>query len=164
MAADGVVVPVHRSVTLNALLCPLPDAARCHRVPYPMVAAPIFAAPVLGAARAALRAWTDECLTTQAPGPGQNLLLSGASARIHAAGLLLAGTAERADQYEITPLTVAENRRDAATAAALCREAVDDLFHASGMRGQSPGSALQRAWRDVTTAAGHGGPRPRRGG
>ncbi|MFD5877022.1 oxidoreductase [Streptomyces sp. NPDC060322] len=153
---EGIVVPAHRSFTLGTLLRPLSDAARCHRVPYPMVAAPIFAAPVLGAARAALRAWTEDYLQNSPRRPGQNLLLARVSARIHAAGLLLEGAAGRADQGEVTPLAVAENRRDAATAAALCREAADDLFHASGMRGQSPGSRVQRAWRDVTTAAGHG--------
>ncbi|MFJ7149052.1 oxidoreductase [Streptomyces sp. NPDC100445] len=156
VTGDGVFVPAHRSVTLDALLRPLPGAARCHRVPYPMVAAPIFAAPVLGAARAALRAWTSECAPGASRKPGTNALLAGASARIHAAGLLLAGTADRADRGEITPITVAENRRDAAYAAALCREAADDLFHASGMRGQSAASRTQRAWRDVTTAAAHG--------
>ncbi|MGW2842994.1 oxidoreductase [Streptomyces sp. NPDC001493] len=156
VTADGVAVPAHRSFPLSALLQPLPDAARCHRVPYPMVAALIFAAPVLGAARAALRAWTAEYARAAPRGAGHVPLLARASAQIHAAGLLLACAAERADRGEITPLTVAENRRDAATAALLCRETVDELFHASGMRGQNPDSPVQRAWRDVTTAAGHG--------
>ncbi|MER5887820.1 oxidoreductase [Streptomyces sp. NPDC001941] len=156
VGADGVFAPAHRSFTLGTLLRPRPDAARCHRVPYPMVAGPIFAAPVLGAARAGLRAWSAEHAAGSPAQPGQALLLARASAGIHAAGLLLDGTAVRADRGDITPLAVAENRRDAATAAAMCREAVDELFHASGMRGQSPGSPVQRAWRDVTTAAGHG--------
>ncbi|ROP55782.1 alkylation response protein AidB-like acyl-CoA dehydrogenase [Streptomyces sp. PanSC9] len=156
VTADGIVVPAHRSFTLGALLTPLPDAARCHRVPYPMVAGLMFAAPVLGAARGALRAWADDCVQEGSRRPGQNLLLARASARLHAAGLLLEGAADRADRQGTTPLAVAENRRDAATAAAWCREAVDDLFHASGLRGQSPDSLLQRAWRDVTTAAAHG--------
>ncbi|WP_371483597.1 oxidoreductase [Kitasatospora sp. NBC_00315] len=156
VTSEGIVVPAHRSFTLCALLGPLPGAARCHQVPYPMVAGLIFAAPVLGAARAALRAWTDECGPTASGRPGWSLLLAGASARIHAAGLLLECSADRADRGAITPLSVAENRRDAATAAVLCREAVDELFHACGMRGQAPDSRVQRAWRDVTTAAGHG--------
>ncbi|NEB36893.1 oxidoreductase [Streptomyces sp. SID14515] len=154
--ADGVVVPAGRSFTLDALLHPLPGAARCHRVPYPMVAASIFAAPVLGAARAALRAWIEECLPDGASTPRQKLLLAQASAQIHAAGLLLSDSAQRADVCTITAGTVAEARRDAVTAARLCRDTVDEIFHASGMRGQSPDSRVQRAWRDVTTAAGHG--------
>ncbi|MCX4665743.1 oxidoreductase [Streptomyces sp. NBC_01381] len=159
VVADGVFVPAHRSFTLDTLLRSLPDAARCHRVPYPMVAALIFAAPVLGAARAALRAWTAECVQGTQAAPrraSQVQLLARTSAWIHAAGLLLEGVARRADEGDITALTVVENRRDAAAAAILCRDAVDELFHASGMRGQSPDSLLQRAWRDVTTAAGHG--------
>ncbi|MYS41939.1 oxidoreductase [Streptomyces sp. SID5998] len=156
VACEGIRVPAHRSFALDALLRPLPDAARCHRVPYPMVAAPIFAAPVLGAARAVLRAWAAECLPPQAGRPGRNLLLASASARLHAATLLLEGAADRADRGEITPLAVAENRRDAATAAAWCRDAANDLFQASGMRGQSPHSRLQRTWRDVMAAASHG--------
>ncbi|MBN0047145.1 oxidoreductase [Streptomyces actuosus] len=156
VTGDGIVVPAHRSFVLDALVRPLPDGARCHRVPYPMVASPIFAAPVLGSARAALRAWTAECLEPGPGRPGRDLLLTRASARLHAAGLLLESTAHRADRGEITPLAVAENRRDAATAAELCREVAHDLFAASGLRGQSPESRLQRAWRDVTTAASHG--------
>lgn len=156
VTADGIVVPAHRSFTLDTLLRPLPDAARCHRVPYPMVAGLMFAAPALGAARAALRAWREECGTTRGGRPGRNQVLARAAARIHAAGLLLDGAADRADRGEITPLAVAENRRDAAVAAEWCREAVDALFHASGLRGQSPDSLVQRAWRDVTTATGHG--------
>ncbi|MER6212169.1 oxidoreductase [Streptomyces sp. NPDC001642] len=156
VTVGGAVVPTHRSFPLSALLRPLPGAARCHSVPYPMVAALIFAAPVLGAARAGLRAWTTECVQGKPYRSGQGLLLAEASARVHAAGLLLECAADRADRGEVTPLTVAENRRDAATAAVLCREAADQLFHASGTRGQSPDSLVQRAWRDVTTAAGHG--------
>ncbi|MFF0386783.1 oxidoreductase [Streptomyces sp. NPDC004286] len=156
VTADAVIVPAHRSFVLGALLNPLPDGDRCHQVPYPMVAAAVFAAPVLGAARAALRIWRDEYLAATSRTPSRNLVLLEASARIHAASLLLEGAAFRADQGELTALTVAENRRDAATAVVLCREAVDRLFHASGLRGQAPDSLLQRAWRDVTTAAGHG--------
>jgi alkylation response protein AidB-like acyl-CoA dehydrogenase len=156
VAGEGIRVPAHRSFTLDALLRPLPGAARCHRVPYPMVAAPVFAAPVLGAARSLLRAWVAEYVPSQARQPSRSLVLASASARIHAATLLLEGAADRADRSEITPLAAAENRRDAVTAVAWCREAANDLFQASGMRGQSPHSRVQRAWRDITTAATHG--------
>ncbi|MDN0193475.1 oxidoreductase [Streptomyces sp. S.PNR 29] len=152
---EGVVVPEHRTYTLDALLRPQSGAARCHAVPYPMVAALIFAAPLLGVARGALRAWTGERVAAKHPHPATHTVLAQASARIHSAGLLLDGAAERADRGEITPLSVAENRRDATTAATLCREAVDALFHASGLRAQSPDNTVQRAWRDATAIAGH---------
>ncbi|MEV6947638.1 oxidoreductase [Streptomyces sp. NPDC051172] len=156
VVADGVPVPGHRSFTLDTLLHPQADAARCHSVPYPMVAALIFAAPLLGIARGALRTWTAERAGAVALHPAAHTVLAGTSAQIHAAELLLGGAAGRADHGEITPLAVAENRRDATTAAALCREAVDTLFRASGLRAQSPDSAAQRAWRDATAVAGHG--------
>ncbi|MEU2539471.1 oxidoreductase [Streptomyces iakyrus] len=152
---EGVVVPRHRTYTLAALLRSRPGAARCHTVPYPMVAALMFAAPLLGAARGALSAWTGERLAAERTHPATHTVLARASARIHAAGLLLTGAAERADRGEITALAVAENRRDATAAATLCREAVDALFHASGLRAQSPDSAVQRAWRDATAIAAH---------
>ncbi|MFF9030291.1 acyl-CoA dehydrogenase family protein [Streptomyces iakyrus] len=152
---EGVVVPRHRTYPLAALLRSRPGAARCHTVPYPMVAALMFAAPLLGAARGALSAWTGERLAAERTHPAAHTVLARASARIHAAGLLLTGAAERADRGEITTLAVAENRRDATAAATLCREAVDALFHASGLRAQSPDSAVQRAWRDATAVAAH---------
>lgn len=156
VAADGVRVPDHRSFTLDTLLRPQTGAARCHTVPYPMVAALIFAAPLLGIARGALRSWTDERVGAASAHPAAHTVLARASAQIHSAGLLLADAAGRADHGEITPLAVAESRRDSVTAAGLCREAVDALFRASGMRAQSPDSELQRAWRDSTAAAAHG--------
>ncbi|MFF3909992.1 oxidoreductase [Streptomyces sp. NPDC001848] len=156
VTARGVRVPEHRSFTLDALLRPLADAARCHTVPFPMVAALIFAAPLLGTARGALRTWTEELADGRPPHPATHSVLAQASGQVHAAGLLLDGAAGRADHGDITPLAVAENRRDATMAAALCREAVDTLFRASGMRGQAQDSALQRAWRDATAAAAHG--------
>ncbi|WP_435284411.1 oxidoreductase [Streptomyces koelreuteriae] len=152
---EGTVVPRHRTYTLDALLRPQAGAARCHTVPYPMVASLMFAAPLLGVARGALRVWTGEQTVAERPHPATHTVLSRESARIHSAGLLLAGAAERADRGEITLLTVAENRRDATTAATLCREAVDALFQASGLRAQSPDSAVQRAWRDATAIASH---------
>ncbi|MFE2214197.1 acyl-CoA dehydrogenase family protein [Streptomyces canus] len=156
VTADAVRVPGHRSFTLDDLLRPQPGAARCHTVPYPMVAALIFAAPLLGLARRALRDWTDERVGASSRHPATHTVLTEASVRIRSAALLLDGAAARADHGEITPLTVAENRRDAVTAAALCREAVDTLFRTAGLRAQSPDHALERAWRDATAAAGHG--------
>ncbi|MET9402076.1 oxidoreductase [Kitasatospora sp. NPDC002965] len=155
VAADGVRVPDHRTLTLDALLLPQQEAARCHTVPYPMVAALVFATPLLGIARAALREWTAGARRAADPHPAAHTVLTHASARIHTAGLLLDGAAARADRGEITALAVAENRRDAATAAVLCREAVDALFLAAGVGAQAPGSVLQRAWRDAAAVAVH---------
>ncbi|MER5352941.1 oxidoreductase [Kitasatospora sp. NPDC002551] len=155
VSATAVHVPGHRTLVLDTLLAPQEGGARCHRVPYPMVAALVFAAPLLGIARAALREWTAGARRAAVPHPAAHTVLAGASAKVRMAGLLLDGAAGRADRGEVTALAVAENRRDATTAAALCREAVDALFLASGVGAQDPASVLQRAWRDAAAIAAH---------
>ncbi|MEU4863542.1 oxidoreductase [Kitasatospora aureofaciens] len=158
----GAFVPDRLSCTLADLQRPLGvDAARCHRVPVHLAGALMFAAPVLGAAEGAFDAWRS-AVTPRLPAlsPARRaeaeLALGEGSARIAAARLLLERVAERADRAEVTPLLVAENRRDAAMAAAWCAEAVDRLFRAAGSQVQREDSPIQRYWRDVTTAASHG--------
>ncbi|WP_354641704.1 oxidoreductase [Kitasatospora camelliae] len=149
---DGVDVPEHRTLSRERLAAAEPaepGAARCHALPYPFVAALMFAAPVLGAARGLLADWT-----ATAP-PGSAEVLTRASAGIRAAGLLLDGAAGRADGDGITPLAVAENVRDSITATELCTEAADRLFRAAGSRAHATGDPLQRRWRDIRTAATH---------
>ncbi|MER7705950.1 oxidoreductase [Kitasatospora sp. NPDC097605] len=155
VTAEAVRVPGHRTLVLETLLAPQEGGARCHTVPYPMVAALVFAAPLLGIARAALREWTAGARSAPVPHPAAHTVLAGASARIRMAGLLLDSAAGRADRGEPTALAVAENRRDATTAAVLCREAVDMLFLAAGTGAQDPASVLQRAWRDAAAVAVH---------
>ncbi|MFJ7125792.1 oxidoreductase [Streptomyces sp. NPDC098101] len=153
VAVDGVFVPAHRSFTVADLAAPLPGAARCHGVPYPMVAALMFAAPALGAARAARSAWI-----ARVPGSSPRRLraFAAASSEIHAAGLLLADVARRADGAEpVTPLAAAECRRDATAAAALCARAVDGLFRAAGAGGLMDDHPLRRPWQDVLAVTAH---------
>ncbi|GAA0679514.1 acyl-CoA dehydrogenase family protein [Kitasatospora atroaurantiaca] len=159
---DGTFVPAHRSFTLADLATVEPGAARCHAVPYQLVAALQFAAPMLGAARGALRAWTAATAVKRrvdgrpAREAGSvQVVLGRASAEIHAAGLLLSHSARRADEAQATPLVVAENQRDLAAAADLCADAVTRLVRAGGARGQGEQDPVQRRWRDVTAAAGH---------
>ncbi|MEU8551606.1 acyl-CoA dehydrogenase family protein [Streptomyces roseoverticillatus] len=158
----GVFVPEHRTFTLDRLLRPLPGGGRCHGVPFPMVAALQFAAPLLGAAEAAQSLWTAATAgRRRADGrpaaltPAARHLAAESSAKIKAARLLLTEVALRADTAEATPAVVAECRRDAAMAAALCAEAVDRLFHAAGAGALAEGNPLQQKWRDVTAAAAH---------
>ncbi|WKU46062.1 acyl-CoA dehydrogenase family protein [Streptomyces sp. VNUA116] len=160
--ADGVFVPEYRTFTLDRLLRPLPGGGRCHGVPFPMVAALQFAAPLLGAAEAAQSLWTAATAGRRrvdgraaALTPAARHLAAESSAKIKAARLLLAEVAHRADTAEATPAVVAECRRDAAMAAALCAEAVDRLFHAAGAGALAEGNPLQQKWRDVTAAAAH---------
>jgi alkylation response protein AidB-like acyl-CoA dehydrogenase len=159
---DGVTVPAARSFTLGSLLRPLPGAARCHAVPFPMVAALMFAAPVVGAARGAVDLWREAMAVRRGmdgspvcrTAPVQQVLTR-TSAAVHAAALLLAGAAERADRGEVTPVSAAECQRDAAMAVDLCVEAAQRLFRATGARGQAEDDLVQRHWRDVTAAAAH---------
>lgn len=161
--AAGVVVPPHRTFTLDRLLRPAPGGpARCHSIPYPMVAALMFAAPVAGAARGAHRAWARAMAGRRGvdgrpahEGDRTKQVLARSSAEIEAAWLVLARAADRADGAAVTPRTVAENQRDAAMAVTWCAEAADRLFRSTGLRGQAPEDPVQRHWRDITAAAGH---------
>ncbi|MGA5128311.1 acyl-CoA dehydrogenase family protein [Streptomyces olivoreticuli] len=160
--ADHLFVPAHRTFALGELLAPRPGAARCHAVPFPMVAALQFAAPLLGAAESAHTLWVAATAGREradgraaARTPAARHLVAESSAKLKAARLLLTDVAQRADGAVVTPEAVAECRRDAAMAAALCAQAVDRLFHAGGASALADGNPLQQKWRDVTAAAAH---------
>ncbi|MFB7449247.1 acyl-CoA dehydrogenase family protein [Streptomyces sp. NPDC056194] len=105
VTVDGVFVPEHRTFLREALAGVADaDAAPCHRVPYQLVAALLFAVPALGAARGALEAWTllvggrrlpDGRPLTDDPAVQQTL--ARCAAEIDAARLLLETAAARAD-------------------------------------------------------------------
>jgi alkylation response protein AidB-like acyl-CoA dehydrogenase len=160
---DRVFVPAHRTVQRARLLCAevLPGVARCHSVPYPMVAAMIFAAPVLGAARGALATWQALAagrlradLDPLAQDNGSVDVLATASGELHAAALLLESAARRCDAAEATALAVAENMRDCCLAGRLCVTATDRLAAGTGEEPAAPGRLLGNR-RDVLAAADH---------
>ncbi|MEV5177022.1 acyl-CoA dehydrogenase family protein [Streptomyces flaveolus] len=160
--AEGVFVPAYRTMTLQDLLRPQGGAARCHQVPYPMVAGLLFATPALGAARAAVGQWLRTVAGKRLPGgrtvgeaAGGQQAFARAAADVQAAEHLLFAAARRADQGEVTAVAVAENQRDVAVAADLCRQAVTRLFQTSGAAGLADSDPLQRCWRDVTAVASH---------
>ncbi|GAA2879383.1 hydrolase [Actinoplanes cyaneus] len=142
------------------------SAALCHAVPLKAVNGLSFAAPVLGAARGALDAWTGylgEKVRKAAPRPGltaagpagHELTLARSSGEIDAAELLLRRVAAVADTGTVGPLDVARSTRDCALAVDLLVTAVDRLFRAAGTSGQSSTNAIQRFWRDVNAASSH---------
>ncbi|GAA4786023.1 acyl-CoA dehydrogenase family protein [Streptomyces ziwulingensis] len=160
--ADGAHVPAHRSLLLTDLIPASAGGARCHAVPFPMVAGLQFAAPILGAARGALQAWVRGSREREGSGSQEvpasakfQRALARSSGEIQAAQLLLEQAAHRADHETPTALNIAENQRNAAMAAEWCARAVDRLFRVQGVRGQAEGDPVQRHWRDVTAAAGH---------
>ncbi|MBT2399303.1 acyl-CoA dehydrogenase family protein [Streptomyces sp. ISL-100] len=165
VTVDAAFVPEHRTVLREALAAGRDEegAARCHRIPYTLVASLIFAAPALGAARGALRAWITLAAGRTTAGGGRFLeeavaqdALVRSSAEIDAAHLLLRRAAERADQAPLDDLPVALNMRDAAVAVEMLVGAVERLFRSGGARAQAEGEPLQRLWRDVHALAGHG--------
>ncbi|MDP5315649.1 acyl-CoA dehydrogenase family protein [Streptomyces poriferorum] len=159
--ANEVYVPAYRSLLLTDLISPLAGGARCHAVPFPMVAGLQFAAPILGAARGAMHAWVSSTREREWSGSQQvesakfQQALARSSGEIQAAQLLLEQAAHRADHEMPTALNTAENQRNAAMAAEWCASAVDRLFRVQGVRSQAAGDPVQRHWRDVTAAAGH---------
>lgn len=160
LSVEGAFVPAHRTVSREVLVAGLRDAAeaRCHRIPFPLVASLIFAAPALGAARGALRAWI-QLARTRAAGlmdPAAQQTLAHSSAEIDAAHLLLQRAARRADEAPLDDLPSALNQRDAAVAVNMLVAAVERLFRHGGARAQGEAEPLQRFWRDIHALAGHG--------
>ncbi|MFE1309290.1 acyl-CoA dehydrogenase family protein [Streptomyces sp. NPDC058755] len=164
VGVEDVFVPEHRSCLRDALMTGVrePEAAPCHRVPYPLVAALLFCAPALGTARGALDAWT--ALTQErgaAADAGIQRTLARCSGDIDAAALLLESAAQRADRAALTPPaafepeTAARNQRDASRATDLLTDAVEHLFRTAGARALIRSSPLQRAWRDIHAVAAH---------
>ncbi|MFF8730140.1 acyl-CoA dehydrogenase family protein [Streptomyces sp. NPDC015171] len=155
----GAEVPAHLTLTMDDLARPRPGAERCHTVPPLLAGALMFAAPALGAAEAALAVWSAGLAARTGTGAGRSAeaerVLARSSAEIGAARLLLERAADRADHAEVTPLLVAENRRDSVAAAQMCAAATDRIFRAAGSRAHAEDSALQRCWRDVSTAVSH---------
>jgi alkylation response protein AidB-like acyl-CoA dehydrogenase len=159
------VVPAHRAVALAAMGAGLgPHADHdCHRIPFTLVASLLFAAPALGAARGAVRAWTD--LVLGGPDAAARLAGDGAlqqalarsTAEVDAAGLLLDAAARRADAEPRSTLarSVALNQRDCAVAVDMLAAATERLYRHAGARAQLEDCALQRHWRDVHAIAAH---------
>ncbi|SED92365.1 two-component flavin-dependent monooxygenase [Streptomyces sp. 3213] len=157
LVMDDVLVPAHRSFLRDTVVtgAAWDGASPCHRVPLKAVNGLCFAAPVLGAARAAADAW-------RALASGRGSLTDAAAADLaratgetDAAELLLLRAATTADHGTVDAMEVARAARDCALAADLSVTAVERLLRGAGTRGQQQGSPLQRAWRDVHSAASH---------
>jgi two-component flavin-dependent monooxygenase len=166
LVLSDVFVPEHRTLARSAVhagRAPASDA-RCHLVPMHAVNALPFAAPLVGAARGALRAWIARTGTRvdrrgQAVGekPSTQVALARSAAEVDAAELLILRTAAVADGTECPPEGEAAVRgaRDLALAVELLVSAVDRVFRAGGTSGQSSSDPVQRFWRDVNSAASH---------
>ncbi|MFE5537148.1 acyl-CoA dehydrogenase family protein [Streptomyces sp. NPDC056492] len=160
VVVDDVFVPESRSVDRQRLF----DGPA---VPIQAVNGLSCAPSALGAARGALRLWTGDTARRlargagKAGGPGPSLgtyeaVLARSSGEIDAAALLLERAAHVADRGAlITEAEIARNVRDYALSTELLVGAVNRMFAAAGTSGQSAGSPLERAWRDVNSIATH---------
>ncbi|SCD48350.1 two-component flavin-dependent monooxygenase [Streptomyces sp. TverLS-915] len=159
LVLDDVLVPAHRSFPRTRVLAGHAPAsrARCHTVRMARVGALPFVTPLVGAARGALRAWTERAARGRAPSPGALGELSRAAGETDAAELLVLRAAAAADGTVSLPEPAAavRGKRDTALAAELVVGAVQRLVRASGTSGQSPHDPVQRFWRDVQTGASH---------
>ncbi|TYK44084.1 hydrolase [Actinomadura decatromicini] len=167
VVVDDAFVPGARSFPREELFDGKAVAAEgdCHQVPLHTVNGLSFAAPILGAARGALAAWTGYIAgklarsRPGAPGPSRtsfDMALAQASGEIDSAALLLDRAGAVADaRAALTPELTARNLRDCAIAVRTLVHAVDLLFDLAGTSGQSTSSPVQRFWRDVHSAASH---------
>jgi alkylation response protein AidB-like acyl-CoA dehydrogenase len=160
---DDVHVPAHRSFAGENLWQGRGNSPeQRHNVPFKAVNGLSFVAPALGAARAALDHWVT-ILATKNEITGRatrdrvsaQLTVARAGAEIDAAHLLLERAADVADRAPVPPDLLVRNSRDFAVAVDLLVTATERVFRAGGARGQRDSDVVQRAWRDVTCAAGH---------
>jgi alkylation response protein AidB-like acyl-CoA dehydrogenase len=119
-----------------------------------------FAAPILGAARAALREAGQHLAVTPgkmraAARESSRIAYTRAAGEIDAADLLLTRVAATADAGRFGEGMAERSHRDAALAVEILVGAVDRLFRTTGTRGHASSHALQRIWRDVHTAGSH---------
>ncbi|WP_223297303.1 acyl-CoA dehydrogenase family protein [Catenulispora acidiphila] len=145
------------TVTREALLAGQgPDAAPAYRAPLRSINGLTFAAPLLGAARAALNAHTASLAAKPAPLADDAAALIGrVDGEIEAAAALLDRVASAAERGEHSPDEVARATRDCALAAELLPAAIDRLVRASGTSAMAETSALQRFWRDLNVGSSH---------
>ena len=125
-----------------------------HNVPFQAVGGLTFIAPVVGAAIGALAACAGS-ITGRRRNQTAELTVVRASGRIDAARHLVAENAAVLDGRLFTPEHMARNERNATFAAETLREAAALLVGAAGTGGLGEGHALQRFWRDITSATSH---------
>ncbi|WP_431780696.1 hydrolase [Streptomyces chumphonensis] len=160
LVTDNVFVPRHRAFPRAEMLAgkAVASTARCHTAPLRLLSGLLFAAPALGAARAALRIWSDQRIV-DAVGPEADEESRRAAARaataVDAAGLLLARAAAVADAPTASALEAARNPAECALAVEQLVDVVERLFRTSGSTAQLAPHPLQRIWRDVHSLASH---------
>jgi alkylation response protein AidB-like acyl-CoA dehydrogenase len=158
LVLDEVFVPATHSFSREEIIVgsAASSGAVAHQTPLRAVNGLGFAAPLLGAARGALRSWLKLAVEKKyADQEHQQIIAARASGEIDAAALLLGRTAEVADRGGVTAEESMRSWRDCALAVDLLVGAVDRLFRSAGTSVQADTQPLQRFWRDVNSAASH---------
>ncbi|WP_051468777.1 acyl-CoA dehydrogenase family protein [Actinomadura oligospora] len=168
VVVDGVFVPDRRTCAQRDVVAGRNgEAAPAGRgVPVRGAMPPLFVAPALGAALAALTVWAGELRAKKRDGlpvprhPGLREVLARSSAELDAARLVVERASAVADAGQVSEDDVVRAARDATLAADLVRAAVNRLVRQGGTSVQTDGHPLQRAWRDVNGALSHAMLRP----
>jgi two-component flavin-dependent monooxygenase len=162
LVGEPVFVPEHRTYVWDDMrqgLLPGPGTS-AQSAPLFAVNGLTFAAPILGAARGALRL-AERQLATPPSGmraaarESSRIAFTRAAGEIDAADLLLSRIAATADQGGFGDGLAERSHRDSALAVEILVGAVDRLFRMTGTRGQATSHGMQRFWRDVHSASSH---------
>ncbi|UQX05469.1 acyl-CoA dehydrogenase family protein [Streptomyces sp. RerS4] len=149
LSADNVFVPAHRAF-------PPSDDERRPAGQSHLPAGLVHAACALGAARAALRVWTeDRAMCADPRDPHLRTTLARTAAAVDGAALLLERAARIADTPSTAPLDLVRLPADCSHAAGELVAAVGRLFGSAGRTARVDDHPLQRLWRDTQTLAGH---------
>lgn len=161
---DDVFVPGHRAFDREDMLRghAVGSTLPCHTAPLRAISGILFAAPALGAARGALRAWSRTAVVKVAragAGARENrpILTAAAHARseVDVAKMLLRRVALSCDRGEFGTETQVRNPYDCAAAVDRLVGVAERLFRTAGSRGQLATDPLQRFWRDLHCMASH---------
>ena len=170
--ADEVAVPSHRVLRVTETMTrrapgQLHYGGPLYTCPWRTTAILVLAAPVIGAAKAAVRRFQerldDHFLVAlgdvQRNDPAAGYRLAESTAEIHAAELLLYDAAARLDQLgaveNVDPVLNASIIRDCGFGVKTLANAVDRLYEASGATAMRADEPIQRLWRDVNAARSH---------
>ena len=170
--AGEVLVPAHRVLRVSESMNRESPGQKLYdhplyMTPWRTTAILVLAAPLIGAAKAAIGRFRERMdnhvllalKTTQLNDPLALNRLAESSAEIQAAELMLYHAAKQLDLLgaadEVDPLDNAVIIRDCGFAVRLLANSVDRLFEASGGSALSSAEPMQRIWRDVHAARSH---------
>ena len=170
--AEEVVVPAHRVLRVAESATrrspgQLQYGGPLYTCPWRTTAILVLAAPVIGAAKAAVRRFQERMDShflvalgdNQRNDPAAGYRLAESTAEILAAELLLFDAAARLDclggAEEVDSLLNASIVRDCGWGVRALAAAVDRLYEASGANAMRPDEPMQRLWRDVNAARSH---------